>query len=388
MKRPVKRVVQTGIPLLVIAVVWLALRPSSIPVETAVVDRGEVRVTVEEEGETRVHDRYNVTAPVSGQLRRLELREGDRVEQGQTVGIIEPSPLNTRALQEAQARLAAAVDAQRVAKANLEQVRIAWEQADRERQRALSLSRDGLIAVEALERAEATAQTAWRELDAATNREKVAAHEVEQARAVVAPRGGNAVIKITSPSAGCVLRIEDRSERVVVFGAPIMEIGDTSHLEVIADLLSEDAVRVSVGDSVEIHDWGGDRVLRGVVDVVEPSGFTKVSALGVEEQRVNVRAMLPDPPAELGDRFRVMVRVVLWSSPGVLRVPRGAAIRSGDEWHAFAVEDGRVRDRRIDAGRDGSGFVEVRGGIQEGDVVVMYPDERIRDGVRVEAERR
>ena len=386
MKRPVKRILQTGIPILAIAMVWLALRPSAIPVETAMVDRGEVRVTVEEEGETRVHDLYNVTAPVSGQLRRLELREGDRVAQGQVVAIIEPSPLNTRALQEAQARLAAALDAQRVAKANLEQARITWEQADRERQRAVSLSRDGLIAVEAQERAEATAQTAWRELDAATNREKVAEHEVEQARAVVAPRGGNAVIKITSPSDGCVLRVEDRSERVIVFGAPIMEIGDTSHLEVIADLLSEDAVRVSVGDSVEIHDWGGEAVLRGVVDVVEPSGFTKVSALGVEEQRVNVRAMLPDPPAEIGDRFRVLVRVVLWSRPGVLRVPRGAAIRSGDEWHVFAVEDGRVRDRRIEAGRDGSGFVEVRGGIQEGDVVVMYPDERIVDGVRVESE--
>ena len=127
MKRPVKRILQTGIPILAIAMVWLALRPSAIPVETAMVDRGEVRVTVEEEGETRVHDLYNVTAPVSGQLRRLELREGDRVAQGQVVAIIEPSPLNTRALQEAQARLAAALDAQRVAKANLEQARITWE---------------------------------------------------------------------------------------------------------------------------------------------------------------------------------------------------------------------------------------------------------------------
>jgi HlyD family secretion protein len=383
MHRPIRLVLRIGIPLLVVIVAWVALRPSPVPVETAVVDRGRVQVTVEEEGETLVHDRYSITAPVTGQLRRLTLRQGDAVSAGDALAQVEPAPLGTRAMEEARARLAAAIEAQRAARATLERARAASQQAERERERATQLVKDGLIAVEARERADLAAQTAARELDAANHNEKVAAYEVAQARAVVEPSRGNAAITLASPVAGCVLRIDDPSERVVAFGAPIMEIGDTSHLEVVADLLSNDAVRVSAGDTVEVHDWGGDSTLVAVVDVVEPSGFTKISALGVEEQRVNIRAMLANPPRQLGDRYRVMVRVVLWRGNGVLRIPRGAAIRTGGEWHAFVIEGGRARGRTIRVGQQGSGFVEVLDGLQPGDVVVMSPDERVRDGVRV-----
>lgn len=204
------------------------------------------------------------------------------------------------------------------------------------------------------------------------------------ARAAISegPVAGKAV-ELRSPSSGCVLRRAEESERVILAGSTVMEVGDVCALEVVVDLLSTDAVHVAKGDTMEVRGWGRDSTLVAIVDRVEPSGFTKVSALGVEEQRVNVVAVLSNPPVELGDRFRVGVRVVLWRGENRLRAPRGAVFQAGSEWAAFVVEGGRAHEKRVTIGHRGDEFVEVTGGLAEGDAVVLYPDERVRDGARV-----
>ena len=179
-----------------------------------------------------------------------------------------------------------------------------------------------------------------------------------------------------------MLRVNEPSERVVLAGTPLIEIGDPGDLEVVVDLLSSDAVRVAIGDTIEVGEWGGDSTLVGVVRLVEPSAFTKVSALGVEEQRVNVVALVRNPPAALGDRFRVAVSIVLWQSPHVVRIPRGAVFREGQGWATFVLEGRSVSRRKVEIGHRGGDYFEVLGGAKEGETVVMYPDERVRDGVR------
>jgi HlyD family secretion protein len=364
---------------------WFLLRPEAPVVETARVERGPVRVTIDEEGETRVRDRYVVDSPVTARLRRIGLREGDAVEAGSVVAQLDPAPLDARAQEEGEARLEAALDGARVARAALERAQAAREQAERERARAVKLAQDGLVSSEASERADLAAQTARKELEAAEYRAKAAAHEVEMARAAIAPRLDGGVVVVKAPASGRVLRVNEPSERVVLAGTALVEIGDPGDLEVIVDLLSSDAVRVAIGDTIEIGEWGGDATLAGVVRLVEPSAFTKVSALGVEEQRVNVVAVVTDPPASLGDRFRVAVSIVLWHAPDVVRIPRGAVFRVGDGWAAFVLDDGRIARRDVEIGHRGGDHFEVLGGVSEGEAVVMYPDERIRDGIRAKS---
>jgi HlyD family secretion protein len=364
---------------------WALLRPEALVLETARDDRGVVRVTIDEEGETRVRDRYVVDAPVTARLRRIALREGDAVHAGDVVARLDPAPLDARAQEEGEARLEAALDGERVARAALDRARAAREQADRERDRAVKLQQQGLVSSEASERAQLAAQTAHKELEAAEYRAKAAAHEVEMARSAIAPRLDGGVVVVKAPTSGRVLRVNEPSERVVLAGAPLLEIGDPGDLEVVVDLLSSDAVRVAIGDTMEIGEWGGDSTLVGVVRLVEPSAFTKTSALGVEEQRVNVIAVVRDPPGTLGDRFRVAVSIVLWQSPDVLRVARGAVFRTGEGWAAFVLAGGSVNRRDVEIGHRGGEYFEVLSGIEEGESVVMYPDERVRDGVRARA---
>jgi HlyD family secretion protein len=361
---------------------WALLRPQPLSVETARVERGPVRVTIDEEGETRVRDRFVVDAPVSGRLRRIALREGDSVQAGDAVAQLDPAPLDARAQEEGKARLEAALDAERVVRAALQRAQAARDQAERERERAVGLQKQGLMSSEAAERADLAAQTARKELEAEEFRAQAAAHEVEMARAAIAPRLDGGVVTVRAPASGRVLRVDEPSERVVIAGTPLIEIGDPGDLEVVVDLLSNDAVRVAIGDTLEIGEWGGDSTLVGVVRLIEPSAFTKVSALGVEEQRVNVVAVVRNPPATLGDRFRVAVSILLWQSPDVLRAPRGAVFRSGDGWATFVLAHGRVSQRALTLGHQGGEYCEVLGGASDGETVVMYPDERVHDGVR------
>jgi HlyD family secretion protein len=369
-----------AVVVIVIASWWL-LRPKPLVVETARVDRGPVRVTIDDEGETRVRDRFVVDSPVTARLRRIELREGDAVQAGSVVARLDPAPLDARAQEEGKAGLEAALDAESVARAALERARATSEQADRERDRAQKLEQQGLVAGEASERAVLAAQSARKEFEAAQFHAQAAAHEVEMARAAIEPRVDGGTVVVKAPASGRVLRVNEPSERVVLAGTPLIEIGDPGDLEVVVDLLSSDAVRVAIGDTIEVGEWGGDSTLVGVVRLVEPSAFTKVSALGVEEQRVNVVALVRNPPSALGDRFRVAVSIVLWQAPNVVRIPRGAVFRDGNGWATFVLAGRSVSRRPVEIGHRGGDYFEVLGGVKAGDTVVMYPDERVRDGV-------
>lgn len=363
--------------------IWL-LRPAPLPVETAPVTRGPLQVTVDEEGETRVRDRYVVAAPVAGRVARIELREGDPVAAGQVVVRLFAAPLDARAREQAAGRVAQAEDAQRAADAGVKQAQAAAEQARRSARRAQQLAAQNLIAPEERERAELEEATRAQELESAQFRAQAAAHDVDVARAALLA-GAGTVLPLHSPVRGRVLRIPERSERVVPAGTPLLELGDPAKLEIVADLLSSDAVRVKPGDAILIEGWGGGTTLQGRLRRIEPSGFTKVSALGVEEQRVNVIGDFVNPPGPIGDRYRVEVRIVVWAGRDVLQVPTSALFRHGDAWSVFVIEDGRARQRDVRVGHQSAFATEVAEGMREGDAVIRNPSDRIADGVRVAA---
>jgi HlyD family secretion protein len=378
---------RVGLGLAALLLLWglyALLRPGPVPVDTLHASQGPMQETVDEEGQTRVRDRYVVAAPIAGRVERMTLKEGDAVQPGTLVARVFPAPLDSRAREQAAARVREAEDAQSAAAATVAQARAALDQARRTHARAADLAARNLIAPEERERAELEETTRAQELQSADFRAQAAAHDVEVARAALA--GGREAIALRSPLSGTVLRVPETSERVVPAGTPLVELGDVSRLEVVTDLLSSDAVRVKPGDGVQIEGWGGG-TLRGRVRVVEPSGFTKVSALGVEEQRVNVIIDFLNPPPSLGDRYRVEVKIVVWESARVLRVPGSALFRHGESWSVFVVEHGRARRRDVTVGHRNPSETEVLTGIGEGDVVIGHPTDRIADGVRVAAPR-
>jgi HlyD family secretion protein len=382
--------VALGVLAVVCLVVW-RLRPKETVVDTVLAVRGPLRETVNEQGETRVHDRYVVAAPITGRLDRVLLRAGDPVRRGAVVAWVEPAPLDARTRQQAAAQVGAAEDGLRGAQAVVRAAQAALEQAGRARLRADSLYAHGHLSSAQREEAELLETTRRRELDAAAARAETAAHDLERARATLIAAGSEESCQpcdrtpIRAPVDGRVLRLLEESARILSAGTPILEVGDPSRLEVVTDLLSTDAVNVQAGDTVLIEDWGGGHTLRGRVRIVEPSGFTKISALGVEEQRVNVVADLVDEPGPLGDRYRVEVRVVIWGAADVLKVPLSALIRRGEDWAAMVVEDGRARLRPLTLGHRGEFEVEVLGGLEAGEEVIRFPSDLIRDGARVRA---
>lgn len=371
----------------------MLLRPRPVRVDVAVAEPGSLRVTIDEEGETRVRERFVVAAPVAGRLARIDLKAGAEVQAGDVVARLDPLPLDPRTLAEARARLEAAEAAQREASARVAQARASLAQATRSAQRARKLAKPGTISPEELELAELAETTRQKEVEAALFAETVAAHNVEAARAVllapdgdkVARCGSQPCVEVRSPVSGRVLRVVEASERVVPVGTPLLEIGDPMALEVVVDVLSSDAVKIQPGAGVVFEDWGGDRTLQGRVRVVEPSGFTKVSALGVEEQRVNVVADFVEPPAMLADGYRLEARIVVWESPEVLAIPASALFRRGSQWEVFAVVDGYARRRPVEIGHRTPQRVEVTAGLQAGAAVVLHPSDMISDGTRVTA---
>jgi HlyD family secretion protein len=356
------------------------LRPTPLAVEMAVAARRALRVTVDEEGESRVRDRYLVAAPVGGRVGRIVLREGDSVRAGMIVAHVFPAPLDPRTRAQAAAQLRSAEDVQRAAASTVARARAALDQAQRERERGRQLAAQNSIATETRERLDLEVVSRASDLESAEFRAQAAAHDVEVARAALAAEGRP--ITIRSPVSGRVLRVPEPSERVVVAGSPLVEVGDPTRLEIVADLLSADAVGVPPGAPVLIEDWGGG-TLRGRVRLVEPSAFTKVSALGVEEQRVNIVADVIAPPPTLGDRYRVEIRIVTWERDSVLVVPSSALFRHGEAWSLFVVERGRARQRDVIVGHRTPLDAEIVTGVLEGERVIRYPSDRVADGVRV-----
>ena len=368
------------------ALVWLLL-PDPILVEASRVTAGLLQVTVEEDGETRAHDRFVVSAPVAGRVARIELHEGDAVARDQIVAEIWPLPLSAREREEQLARIGSAEALAREAAERVQRAQAESDQARRERQRMEQLVAGGFVSKQDAEQAQVDETTKANELEAARFRLRSAQADVRAARAALlatdAARGGRARVPIRSPAAGKVLRIPERSDRVVDAGTPLITIGDPKNLEILIDLISTDAVKVRAGMPVLLEGWGGGQPLRARVRVVEPYGFTKISALGVEEQRVNVIADFVDPPGQLGDAYRVEAKIIIWSRDDVLKVPVSALFRHGDSWAVFVIGNGRARRRVIQIGQRGSLEAEVVQGLKPGETVIRHPSNDITDGTRV-----
>lgn len=388
MKKPAKMLVPALLILTIAALVFFAMRPKAMTVETGLAVSGALQETVEAEGETRAHERYTVAAPVSGRLMRIGLHDGDRVAANQEVAIINPTPLDKRERDAAAARVSAAESQLRAAGEQAAHDRAEQEQARRELARTEQLSRQGLTTLQALEQAATYEQRAARTLAAAEYRMKTATAQLREARAALisvesAQGGGSSSITLRAPKSGPVLRVLEKSERIVAAGTPLLLIGDPQKLEVVADVLSSDAVRISAGAAVTLDEWGGPQPLRGGVRLVEPYAFTKISALGIEEQRVNIIIDFCDPPGALGDGYRVMARIVTWSGDKAVKIPINALFRQGDNWCVFIVKNGRAVRQTVTVGHRNQTEAEIVSGVSEGETVVSHPSSQLDDGMRV-----
>ena len=379
--------------LVLAAALAYALRPAPVPVSLARVTRGPLAVTVEEEGRTRVVERYDVSAPVAGWAPRIELDPGDRVQAGETLVALQPTPvaaLDPRARAEAEAGIQRARAALEADQARLEAAQAAANYARSEYRRLSGLRVDGQVSRSEVERAQADATRAGAELRSARYAVDMAREDLRAARARLEYAGQSDTpdrVPVKAPVDGEVLAVQHESQGVVTAGEPLLTIGNPRSLEVVVDVLSADAVRIHPGMEVRFHRWGGDEPLEGRVRRVEPSGFTKISALGVEEQRVRVIADISAPYEQwqgLGDAYRVEAEFILWSSPEVLQVPGTAVFRTPDDGHAVFVATGGVAHRRsIKTGHAGGLAVEVLKGLQAGEQVVLQPGNEVTDGIRI-----
>lgn len=369
------------------ALAWILLRPVPILVEVSNATRGPLRVTVDEDGETRAHDRFVVASPIPGRMLRVDLEEGDAVRANQVVVRIEPLPLNQQQREEVLGRVGSAEAAKRQADARAEHAREDYEQSKRDRERAEQLGGENVISTQALEQARNMEITAREELRAARFNALAAASEVKVARAglvgIEDAAAGHTVISLRAPTAGRVLRVVEKSERVVQAGAPLVVVGDPRKIEIVTDVLTTDAVNIKPGAPVFLEGWGGPHPLRAKVRLVEPAGFTKISALGVEEKRVNVIADFVDRPDGLGDGFRVETRIVTWEAPDVLKIPGSATFRERGGWSVFVVDKGHARLRAITIGHRSQTEAETLSGIGAGESVILYPPNQLRDGIAV-----
>ncbi|HWA24295.1 MAG TPA: HlyD family efflux transporter periplasmic adaptor subunit [Lacunisphaera sp.] len=372
-----------------LALAVLGLRPQPVPVETARVATGALRATVSEEGKTRIRQRYVVAAPVSGQLRRIPLKPGATVEAGVTiVAVIDPlpaSPLDERNRALAEARR----DSTRLV---LEKSRAAHELARKEVARIRQMFDAGTVSPMDLENAQMRETAAARDVAAAEGALRSAEAELQVAaggpgsRPPAAGREANPPIEVRATASGRVLHVFQESSRAVVQGTPLLEIGDPADLEVVVEMLSRDGAAIAPGAPVSLEQWGGPAPLEGKVRLVEPAAFTKISALGVEEQRVFVVVDITSPREQwltLGDNYRVEARVITWESPSVLKVPVSGIFRSGNNWSAYVVRGGEAKLVPVKAGRSSGTEIQITEGLQAGDDVILYPGDRIKDGQRV-----
>lgn len=377
--------------ILVAAIGW-SFVPRPIEVETAAVTRGPMTAEVREEGRTRLKDIFRLSAPVTGRLLRVEVEPGDRVEAGQTLARLVPVDagiLDSRTRREAEAQIAAARAGVKAATAQLKRAETALATTRKDAGRAETLLASGVIAPAAVERARLELATAEAAHASAASEVRLREAELSAARARLDPprsrENGIETVNIASPVSGRVLGVPQESEGVVQAGTPVLSVGDLSGLEVVVELLSTEAVQVAKDAAVRLDGWGGPE-LKGRVARIEPAGFTKISALGVEEQRVNVVVAIEAPPAEfamLGHDYRVEAAIETWRAEDVVQAPSAALFRHGEGWAVFRIEKGRARLAPVTAGRDNGRVTEVRSGLEDGMSVVIYPGEDIRDGVRI-----
>lgn len=384
--------------LLIAALVWL-FRPQAVAVDLATVERGPLQVTVGDEGEARVRDVFVVSAPVPGLMRRVELEAGDHVVANETViARLEPSVpmfLDERSAAEARAAVDAASAARNFAEAQVRRAEAERDFAESELRRLRALATRQSISQNDLDAAERRAKTASAAVAEAKASIRMRESEYQQARArLLNPSQTRRATKdcdcilVRSPISGSVLQVRLESEGILLAGTPILEIGDPHNLEIQVDLLSEDAVRVRPGQRVLVEAWGGPATLSGVVRRVEPFGFTKISALGIEEQRVNVRIDLTEAHERwrrLGHGYRVEPRIVLWESRDVIRVPLSALFRDRDRWAVFVEKRGRAMLQEVELGQRNGVHGQIVSGLEVGERIVLHPNDRIADDVRITA---
>jgi len=393
LKKWIRRTLIALAVLAVVGIIVVAWIPNPVEVEVAAVQRGPLVVTVNEDGRTRVKDRYLVSAPLTGNLARLDLEAGDAIEEGQVLARLVPLPpplLDSRTRAEAKARVDAAMAARRQSQASVNRARYQRDFAKQESERALAVVQQGGLARSDADRAVSTYHGSEEDLRSANFGARVAEHQLTLAQTALMQLTGQGEeveqLDISSPVAGQVLKVFQESEGVAQGGTPILEVGDPTALEVVVDVLSQDATRIPTGAATLIERWGGKNPLRGHVRVVEPSAFTKLSALGVEEQRVNVIIDMDDDRelwSTLGDGYRVEARISVWEGTDVLKVPASAVFRSDEAWATFVVEEGTAVVRAVELGETNGLETEVLSGLDEGDAVIAYPSDSVRDGVSV-----
>ncbi len=366
-----------------------AFAPKPVVVEIAKVSRGTLSVTIEAEAKTRVKDRFTISAPLPGRIDRLKFKAGDSVKSGEpllTLSALTPL-LDARSRQQAQAALSAAQAALEGAKARVTSAQAALDYATWDVKRSRDLIKSKSIPEDVWRVSESKFLVATEDLRSAQFAATVAEFQIAQSRAATLAGGsGGESVTISSPVNGRVLRVFMESEGTVAAGTPLLEIGDPGALEIVADMLSTDAVRIEEGADVRVNHWGGEGALMARVRRIEPAGFTKISALGVEEQRVNVVvdfAQEREAFAALGDAFRVEISVTIWRKDNVARLPASALFRRGDGWAVFVVEEGKALRRDVRIGRRNALEAELLGGMDENIPVIVHPSDAVADGVAV-----
>ncbi len=388
------------IVVILIALLAYALLPKPAPVQTAEAVRGPLQVSVDEEGKTRVKERYVVSAPLGGRLLRITLDPGDPVSAGQTLlASIEPAipeMLDRRALAQSEAQVRAADASLSRTQAQFERAGQADAQAQANLERLKELFAQQMVSQQEYDDALFARRMAADDLRSARFAVQVARSELAQAKAALLRirQGGTSAAKdlfpLEAPVDGQVLRVLQESATVVTAGTPLVEVGNPQSLEVVVDVLSSDAVRVRPGNRVLMEQWGGGEALEGRVRRVEPAAYTKVSALGVEEQRVDVIVDLSDPVEKrpnLGDGYRVEARIIVWTGENILKIPSGALFRHEGQWAVFAVQDGRARLHRLHIGHTNGVETEVLDGLAESQPVIIHPSDKVHDGGRVKTGR-
>jgi HlyD family secretion protein len=371
------------------------MRPKAIEVDASAVTIGPLDATVEADGKTRVRDRYLVVAPVAGRVERIVLVEGSVVRAGQIVAMLRPIPLDSSTVAQIRARIEAADALVIQAAAQSRMATADLDQRRRELWRAQRLAEVGGVSPRIVEESQLAQSQAEETLRSANERTRAAEADAKQARAMLAGQtdGPGTTVLVRAPAPGRVLRVPERSERVVAAGAPLIELGDPRSLEIVVDVLSSDGALIHPGDRVRLAEWTSSDAehgqLGGHVREIEPSGFTKISALGVEEQRVNVIIDPDTVPQSVGDGFRVEATIIVWSTRSVTSVPRSALVQGAPPvartvtWSAFVVRDGRLEARSVRVGHIGGAQAEVVAGLEAGDTVVVFPSDQVKAGARV-----
>jgi HlyD family secretion protein len=378
------------IPMVVLALIATSLvvgRGNAVDVTVAVAAADTLSVVIAAEGSTRAQDRFTVAAPISGRLTRLDLKEGDLVEEGQLLGRLYPAPEDPRVIATARAEVGAAEARHLEAETYLGTTKLQALQAEREVERRRPLAEMGALTRERMEQAELAAVVAnqRRESAVAGLASAEATLEAAHARLLGTETGDTEVdpVIMTAPASGRVLSVLDESERVVLAGTPLLVLADIERLEVVLDVLSEDAVLVQPGNEIVISGWGGEGILKGEVRTITRVGYTKVSALGVEEQRVDVLGDLRRFPSTLGTGYRVSGEIVVWKGVDILSIPTSALFRAGNTWQVFVADDGRAQRRDVVIGHRNERSAEILEGLTEGERVILFPPEAVDDGVAI-----